>query len=268
MRDYCGGYARTTVDQNLVLRWVRDESVYDVWPRLCASSASATPGADEVTDVVSCPGTDSLQARHHELDGPQRGRPGARRGDGDRRPAHQADPHQDERLPQRLRPAPHRRTSASTARRSRSASTRSRPTSPTSAARYEGGEVGYGQRLKVRLPAKRVPEAVERWLRMLRGRARRRRDASTPSSTASGRREFEDAGPASSRCPSSSASSRWRLHRLEPQRALPGHPRRGRVRGLAEDADLEAAREDVALRGRALPPAARTWPAPSRRRSR
>jgi sulfite reductase beta subunit-like hemoprotein len=31
---------------------------------------------------------------------------------------------------------------------------------------YEGGEVIYGTRLKVRLPAKRVPDAVERWLRM------------------------------------------------------------------------------------------------------
>jgi hypothetical protein len=31
---------------------------------------------------------------------------------------------------------------------------------------YEGGEVVMGTRLKVRLPAKRVPEAVERWVRM------------------------------------------------------------------------------------------------------
>jgi sulfite reductase (ferredoxin) len=31
---------------------------------------------------------------------------------------------------------------------------------------YEDGEVVYGDRLKVRLAAKRVPEAVERWLRM------------------------------------------------------------------------------------------------------
>jgi sulfite reductase beta subunit-like hemoprotein len=30
---------------------------------------------------------------------------------------------------------------------------------------YEGGEIVYGERLKVRLPAKRVPEAVERWIR-------------------------------------------------------------------------------------------------------
>ena len=31
---------------------------------------------------------------------------------------------------------------------------------------FEGGEVAYGARLKVRIPAKRVPDAVERWLRM------------------------------------------------------------------------------------------------------
>jgi sulfite reductase beta subunit-like hemoprotein len=30
---------------------------------------------------------------------------------------------------------------------------------------YEGGEVKFGTRLKQRLPAKRVPEAIERWIR-------------------------------------------------------------------------------------------------------
>jgi sulfite reductase (ferredoxin) len=33
------------------------------------------------------------------------------------------------------------------------------------AGNFDGGEIVYGQRLKVRLAAKRVPEAVERWLR-------------------------------------------------------------------------------------------------------
>jgi sulfite reductase beta subunit-like hemoprotein len=33
------------------------------------------------------------------------------------------------------------------------------------AGNFEGGEIVYGQRLKVRLPAKRIPDAVERWLR-------------------------------------------------------------------------------------------------------
>jgi sulfite reductase beta subunit-like hemoprotein len=32
--------------------------------------------------------------------------------------------------------------------------------------RYDGGEVQYGKRLKVRLPARRVPDAVERWIRL------------------------------------------------------------------------------------------------------
>ena len=40
---------------------------------------------------------------------------------------------------------------------------------------YEGGEVIYGHRLKVRLPAKRVPDAVERWLRLYEGERDERR---------------------------------------------------------------------------------------------
>src|SRR4051794_12902387 len=34
MREHTGGYARSTVQQNFVLRWVRDESLYDVWQKL------------------------------------------------------------------------------------------------------------------------------------------------------------------------------------------------------------------------------------------
>ncbi len=60
MREYCGGNARTTVQQNLVLRWVRDESLYEVYARLAALDL-AEAGADTVTDVVSCPGTDSCK---------------------------------------------------------------------------------------------------------------------------------------------------------------------------------------------------------------
>jgi len=32
--------------------------------------------------------------------------------------------------------------------------------------RFDDGTVAYGARLKVRLPAKRVPEAVDRWIRL------------------------------------------------------------------------------------------------------
>ena len=93
--------------QNLVLRWVRDEAVYDVWQAL-SELGLGDAGADEINDVVTCPGTDSLQARHHELDGPQPRGQRAHRVDGHRGPAHRADPHQDVRLPERLQPAPHR----------------------------------------------------------------------------------------------------------------------------------------------------------------
>ena len=60
MRDYSGGYARTTVQQNFVLRWVREESVYDVW-RALSELGLGDAGAREVADVVSCPGTDSCK---------------------------------------------------------------------------------------------------------------------------------------------------------------------------------------------------------------
>jgi sulfite reductase beta subunit-like hemoprotein len=60
MREHTGGYARTTVHQNLVLRWVREEAVYEVWEGLRELDLGEA-GADEITDVVSCPGTDSCR---------------------------------------------------------------------------------------------------------------------------------------------------------------------------------------------------------------
>ncbi|MFL5336359.1 MAG: nitrite/sulfite reductase, partial [Geminicoccaceae bacterium] len=60
MRDFTGGYARTSVQQNIVLRWVRDESLYDVWQRLHELGLGGS-GAHEIGDVVSCPGTDSCK---------------------------------------------------------------------------------------------------------------------------------------------------------------------------------------------------------------
>lgn len=60
MRDYCGGRARTSIHQNFVFRWVRDESLYEVWKRLKELRLSS-PGAQDITNVVSCPGTDSCK---------------------------------------------------------------------------------------------------------------------------------------------------------------------------------------------------------------
>jgi len=48
------------VQQNLVLRWVREETVYDVW-RALGELGLNDAGSREVNDVVSCPGTDSCK---------------------------------------------------------------------------------------------------------------------------------------------------------------------------------------------------------------
>ena len=264
MRDFTGGYARTHgATRTSSCAGCATRRVYDVWQRARASSASATPGADEITDVVSCPGTDSLQARHHRARWASTRRvAGAPRGDGDRRPADAQDPHQDERLPERLQPAPHRATSGSTARRSRSASTRSRRTSPTSAATYEGGEVAYGTRLKVRLPAKRVPDAVERWMRLYEAE-REDGEAFNDFAERVGTAAFEDevrdlALPVEFSLETMNSFIDW--NRNVPVR---GHPRRGRVRGLERRSRRERSRRpSSASRARS------TSPAPSRRRSR
>src|SRR4029077_20324736 len=60
MREHAGGYARTTVQQNFVLRGVRQESVYDVW-RALGKLGLGDAGSREINDVLSCPGTDSCK---------------------------------------------------------------------------------------------------------------------------------------------------------------------------------------------------------------
>ena len=57
---------------------------------------------------------------------------------------------------------------------------------------YEGGEIVYGTRLKVRLPAKRVPEAVERWMRKYEAE-REEGEGFNAFAARVGTKEFEDA---------------------------------------------------------------------------
>jgi sulfite reductase (ferredoxin) len=164
MREYSGGYARTTVHQNLVLRWVRDECVYEVWRALVELDLGA-PGADEIDDVVSCPGTDScklgitssmglnlaIRERLAEMD--------------------VTDP-LSRRIHIKMSGCPNGCSQHHIANIGfYGASIKvGEHTIPAYVAHiggnYDGGEVVYGTRLKVRLAAKRVPDAVERWVRM------------------------------------------------------------------------------------------------------
>lgn len=78
-RRYANGQARATVEQNLALRWVPEGALYDLWRELVGLDLGEA-GAQEITDIVSCPGTDSCKlgitssmglnrALRHALDG-------------------------------------------------------------------------------------------------------------------------------------------------------------------------------------------------------
>jgi sulfite reductase (ferredoxin) len=57
---YAGGNARTTVEQNLVLRWVAENKVIDLFKELKALGLHE-PGAGTIVDVTACPGTDTCK---------------------------------------------------------------------------------------------------------------------------------------------------------------------------------------------------------------
>src|SRR6478735_5035480 len=163
-RRYSGGWVRTTVHQNLLLRWVRDETVYEVWEAL-RELGLGDAGADQVGDVVSCPGTDSCKlgitssmglnaAVRERLDEMQITAPLTRR------------------LHIKMSGCPNGCSQHHIANIGfYGASIKAgEHTIPAYVAHiggtYDTGTIGYGTRLKVRLPAKRVPEAVERWIRL------------------------------------------------------------------------------------------------------
>jgi len=60
MRKYTGGRARTSQEQNLALRFVPEAYLRDVWDELTGIGL-AEPDAHSITNVVSCPGTDSCK---------------------------------------------------------------------------------------------------------------------------------------------------------------------------------------------------------------
>jgi sulfite reductase beta subunit-like hemoprotein len=163
LRDYTGGYARTSVHQNLILRWVPDDSVYEVWQRL-GELGLADAGADEISDVVSCPGTDSCKLGITSS-------MGLNEAVQDRIVQMKIDDQLTRRIHVKMSGCPngcgqHHIASIGFYGASIKVGEHTIPAYiPHIGGAYEGGEVRYGQRLKARLPAKRVPEAVERWVR-------------------------------------------------------------------------------------------------------
>ena len=164
MREYTGGYARTTVGQNLVLRWVRDETVYDVWTRLKELGLGGR-GAQQITDVVSCPGTDSCKLGITSS-------MGLNQAIAERLEAMRIEDPLTKRIHIKMSGCPngcgqHHIANIGFYGASIKVGDKTVPAYVAHlAGHYENGEVIYGTRLKVRLPAKRVPDAVERWVRL------------------------------------------------------------------------------------------------------
>jgi sulfite reductase beta subunit-like hemoprotein len=167
MRDHTGGFARTTVQQNLVLRWVRDDALYDVWKKLGELDLDDV-GPRRITDVVSCPGTDSckmgitssmglnkaVQERVEQMD--------------------ITDP-LTRQIHIKMSGCPngcsqHHIANIGFYGASLKVGGRTMPAYiPHLGGKYVDGEVIFGARLKSRLPARRVPDAVERWIRLYEG---------------------------------------------------------------------------------------------------
>ncbi len=163
MREYTGGYARSTVQQNFVLRWVRDEALYNVWQELTALGLGEA-GPREVTDVVSCPGTDSCKLGITSS-------MGLNRAVKERVTSMQIEDELTKRIHIKMSGCPngcsqHHISNIGFYGASLKVGGRQMPAYiPHIGGNFEGGEVIFGKRLKSRLPAKRVPEAVERWIR-------------------------------------------------------------------------------------------------------
>ncbi|MGO9247693.1 MAG: nitrite/sulfite reductase [Solirubrobacteraceae bacterium] len=162
MRSYAGGYARTTVQQNFVLRWVREESVYDLW-RALSELGLGEAGSREITDVVSCPGTDSCKLGITSS-------MGLNEAVQERILAMDITDEITRKLNVKISGCPngcgqHHVASIGFTGASIKVGEHTIPAYiPHVGGVFEGGEVKFGTRLKLRLPSKRVPDAIERWV--------------------------------------------------------------------------------------------------------
>ena len=59
-REFAGENLRTTVEQNMVFRWVSESDLPRLYEELEAVGLG-TPGAGQITDITACPGTDTCK---------------------------------------------------------------------------------------------------------------------------------------------------------------------------------------------------------------
>ena len=176
-RAYGDGTVRVTVDQNLVLRWVRSGQVPGLYRRLAAAGLGL-PGAGTITDVTSCPGAESCRlavTQSRGLATAHRNQPaGAARGSCARRP--------DVRI--KISGCPngcgqHHVATIGFQGSIRKLGDRVVPQYFMTLGGGAGPDGATFGRLTAKIPARRVPEAVERMLRLYE-------EERTPGETAPG----------------------------------------------------------------------------------
>jgi len=161
-RAYGDGAIRVTPDQDLVFRWVNVCDLRQLYRRLAAAGLGLADGGT-VADVTSCPGAESCRLAVTQsrglgrlLEDQLRARPdliaaadGARikisgcpNGCGQHHVASIGFTGASIKVGEHTIPA----------------------YIPHVGGVFEGGEVKFGTRLKLRLPSKRVPDAIERWI--------------------------------------------------------------------------------------------------------
>lgn len=168
-RRYGSGRIRTTQDQNLVLRWVPGASLYEAWTRLEAIGLGE-PGAQRITDVVACPGTDSCKLGITSSMGLGR----AIRGVLLQSPDLIEDP-LIERLHVKISGCPNgcgQHHIADLGFHGAAVKGDQKLQVPAYevflGGRCEGGEVRYGARLRIKVPAKAVPQVIRAFLALYR----------------------------------------------------------------------------------------------------
>ena len=197
----------------------------------CVELGLGDAGADEITDVVSCPGTDSCKLGITSS-------MGLNRAVQERVEAMQITDPLTKRVHIKMSGCPngcsqHHIANIGFYGASLKVGGRTMPAYiPHLGGNYEGGEVVYGHRLKARLPAKRVPDAVERWLRLYEAE-RDDGEAFNDFVERVGTDRFEAEVKELTLPAEFSLETMNAVHRLEPLRALQGRARRGRVRGMS-----------------------------------
>jgi sulfite reductase beta subunit-like hemoprotein len=147
-----------------VLRWIRDEALYDVWTRL-GELGLGDSGADTITDTVSCPGTDSCKLGITSSMGLNRAIQTKVES------LNITDP-LTKKIHIKMSGCPngcgqHHLGSIGFYGASLKVNGHAMPAYVAHiGGRFDGGDLQYGTRLKVRLPAKRVPDAIEAWIKL------------------------------------------------------------------------------------------------------